>query len=108
MEQFGAGSWAEGVEALLESGVPTARVRSAVLPGRWIAVRPLDGETVQEAFVRAHPQRSSHYWFDTDMADDEGSWVMPRFGGTLTEEHLEALAQVGAPHASVTWARSAG
>jgi hypothetical protein len=96
------------VRALHDGGVPVSAIREGIEGSRWIPVHPQDGETVEQAFRREHPTRKSHYWFDLGIHDDVGSWIIPRFGGTLTEHYLAGLQQLAPPSMPVTWSAVAG
>jgi hypothetical protein len=91
------------VRALHEAGVPVSALRDGIAGSRWIPVRPQEGETVEQAFRREQPARKSHYWFDLGVHDEEGSWVIPRFGGTLTEHYLAVLQRLAPPSLPVSW-----
>jgi hypothetical protein len=91
------------VRALYEAGVPVSALQEGIEGNRWISVRPQDGETVEQAFRREQPTRKSHYWFDLGVHDDEGSWIIPRFGGTLTEHYLGVLQRLAPPSLPVAW-----
>lgn len=91
------------VTALHAAGVPVDALRENIESSRWIPVRPQDGETVEQAFRREHPTRKSHYWFDLEVRDDDGAWVIPRFGGTRTEQYLAELQRLAPTSLPVTW-----
>lgn len=94
------------VRELLAHGVPGSAIRAELRPRRWHPVARLDGESLQDAFHRQHPDRGTHYWFDLGMDDAEGEWVMPRLGGTKTELYLDALVAVGVGRVEVSWERA--
>jgi endonuclease NucS-like protein len=96
------------VQHLLERGVPGAVLRSTLTPRRWHAVQPEEAESVEDAFRRQYPGRGTHYWFDLGMSDEQGSWVMPRIGGTKTEGYLDALVAVAGDDVPVRWSRAGG
>jgi hypothetical protein len=91
------------VVSLVGAGVPASAVRAATAPKRWLAVQPMDGESVQAAFERQYPARGTGYWFDLGISDENGWWVMPRLGGTKTERYLSQLASAAGDHAVVSW-----
>lgn len=91
-------------QILLRADVTPSAVRGALEPQRWVPVRRESGESVEEAFRRQHPDRGNHYWFDLELHDDDAYWVMPRFGGTRTEEYLAALTSAAPPELGVRWA----
>jgi len=91
------------VRALHEAGVPVSSLRDGIESSRWIPVHPQDGETVEQAFRREQPTRKSHYWFDLGVHDDDGSWVIPRFGGTRTEQYLAVLQRLAPPSLPIAW-----
>ncbi|TFD88594.1 DUF91 domain-containing protein [Cryobacterium lactosi] len=96
------------MQTLFAAGVPLVDIQSATQPARWLGVHPAPDESVEDAFVREHPNRSSsHRWFDLGVIDDGTTWVTPRFGGTSTEAMLDGLRKVGEPFVSLSWSRLA-
>lgn len=91
------------VAELLEAGVAPQALRSALTPNRWVAVRPVDGESVEQAFRRERPLRGGHYWFDLGVTDVDAAWVLPRLGGRRTEQHLRTLEAIAPASVPVTW-----
>lgn len=95
------------VQYLFRAGVPLELIRSATKANRWIPVRPEPGEGPEEAFRREYPDREPrHLWYDLGIADDDGTWLMPRFGGTDTEQMLTDLASAAEPLTTLKWAAS--
>jgi hypothetical protein len=95
------------VRELYEARVPLAALRAAALGNRWRVVHPRDGESLEAAFRREHPARGGGWWFDLDLRDDQGAWVMPRVGGRRVEALLSALTQAAeASGVRFTWSRS--
>lgn len=93
--------------AAYQAGVEGAKIRSVTRGHRWVAVRPLPGETVEQAFIRENPNSSSsNRWFDLQMHDGDVVWTTPRWGGADTETMLDALAQAAGPLLRIEWSRS--
>ncbi len=97
---------ARAVNGLLAHGIPGAEIRAVLTPNRWVPVSPAAGETVEDAFHRQYPERGDGYWYDIEMADEQGTWVMPRLGGVKTEKYLDALLDLSRGRAQFSWSRS--
>lgn len=95
------------IKKLYQSGIALERIQSATYSNRWMAVHPAEGESLVEAFKREYPNVSpSHRWFDLEIRDAQGAWVIPRFGGRDTELLLESLAAIAAPLVEFEWNRA--
>jgi hypothetical protein len=93
---------------LASMGVSPGAIRNALDPQRWVDVHPEAEESVEDAFRREFPERRDHYWFDLEMRENDSWWVMPRLGGTRTEQYLAALTALAPPGHLVRWSRAAG
>jgi hypothetical protein len=95
------------VRELHEARVPLAALRAAALGNRWRVVHPRDSESLEAAFRREHATRGGGWWFDLDLRDEQGAWVMPRVGGRRVEALLSALAEAAeASGVPFKWSRS--
>jgi hypothetical protein len=94
------------VTGLWAAGVPAKIIRTATAPKRWLAVQPVEGESVQAAFERQYPTRGTGYWFDLGMGEGDSCWVMPRLGGTKTETYLANLVAAGKGLVIASWSAS--
>jgi hypothetical protein len=95
------------VQHLFRAGVPLSLIMAATKENRWITVHPGSGETSEEAFRREYPDREPrHLWYDLGITDDDATWLMPRFGGTDTEQMLTDLASAAGPRTTLKWAAS--
>jgi hypothetical protein len=92
------------IEELSRRGVAVQSLRQVLFPNRWIPVSPEEHETPEQAFRREHPSRGGHYWFDLNLTDSEGTWIVPRLGGTRTERFLTDLQEIAPSDVTVTWA----
>lgn len=105
LSKQGAVKWA--VRELHRADVPLSQLRAAARGNRWRVVHPLAGEDLEAAFRREHPTRAGGWWFDLDLKDDEGAWVMPRVGGRRVELLLGALANAAeAADVPFSWSRN--
>lgn len=95
------------IQALYRAGVDLAQIKAATWESRWIAVHPAEGEAIEAAFRREHPDRSpSALWHDLGITQDGATWIIPQYGGQATEPALARLAAIAEPHATLTWAPS--
>ena len=95
------------IQELHRAGVGVSRIKSAIEENRWLSVHPAPNESVEDAFRREHAHRSSsHRWFDLGLAENDETWVIPRFGGQRTESMLNELASIASPETSLSWARA--
>jgi len=92
---------------LAGGGLPREAIQDATAPKRWLAVQPMESESVQAAFERQFPDRGTGYWFDLGISDEQGSWVMPRLGGTKTERYLTDLVASAQGQLPASWSVAA-
>jgi hypothetical protein len=91
------------VQELHAAGVSVAAIREELDGNRWICVSPEEGETVEQAFRREQPTRGMQYWFDLELRDESGSWIMPRFGGLQIERYLGVLQGLAPATTPIVW-----
>ncbi|MGD8166661.1 hypothetical protein ACEXOS_005520 [Herbiconiux sp. P16] len=90
-----------------KAGVDLEIIRKATFGHRWHVVNPQPGESVVNAFVREVEGTSpNHRWYDLEIVNENGTWIMPRWGGPDTEPMLESLRQACAPAVRIEWSRS--
>jgi hypothetical protein len=95
------------IQELYRAGVGLAQIRSVTWEHRWVRVHPSAGETVEDAFRREYPTRSTnHLWYDLGISEGETTWIIPRFGGRVTEQTLDRLASIAKPHTVLQWSPS--
>ncbi len=95
------------IQELHRAGVDLARIKSATWERRWVAVHPAAGEPAEDAFRREYPGRSlTNMWFDLGITDGNATWVIPTFGGASTEQALQRLSAIAAPHTTLQWGPS--
>jgi hypothetical protein len=92
------------VQHLFLAGVPLGLIKSATKAGRWIPVHPKADETPWQAFHREYADRSPHRrWYDLGITEGDIVWVMPRFGGTDTEQMLTDMASAAKGYTTLSW-----
>ena len=100
------GAVKQAVSSLAAAGIEVQALRNAARPQRWLPVAKEEGEDLESAFRRTYPGRSpGGRWYDLELKDDEGWWIMPRIGGRRVEQYLTAFQAVCAGRVPFEWSR---
>jgi hypothetical protein len=92
------------IQRLHSAGVSLASIKPVTQESRWVAVRRIAGEAVEDAFRREHPSRSPNaLWLDFGITEGDTAWAIAQFEGRHTESMLDGLAGVAPPHTTREW-----